>query len=412
MSALLDSLLAGHEEPAAHLLREAGLPGPRSEAWKYTPLRAFERRRFAAATPLPADAALLADIPAPRIVFVNGHFDAGLSDFDGLGEDIDIDCRHHERAALEIPAQADAWQPAGDAVFANLNALLARNGARIQVRGSISQPLHLVSLGIGDGDDRVSHLRHQLHLMQGAALTLVEHQLGVEAHANFDNSHIEIRLEAEAQLQHLRLQHDSNAASRYLRSEVRLEQDAHYRRLDLELGAALSRHELNLKLQGSGAHAACGGLLLGDGRRHLDTRLEITHAARDTRCDLPWRGLADDRAKLAFHGGITILAGADGSDADLQNRNLLLSDTADINTQPVLVIHADEVQAAHGATVGQLDPTALFYLRSRGIGELEARQMLTAAFVHDLLSMVEDAQLRAMLEAHVDRALARRESAA
>src|SRR5690606_11481084 len=132
----------------------------------------------------------------------------------------------------------------------------------------------------------------------------------------------------------------------------------------------------------------------------------IEHIARDTRCELVWRGMAAGRGRAVFHGGIEIREGADGNDARLSNKNLLLSDTAEIDTQPVLVIHADEVTAAHGATVGQLDDAAMFYLRSRGLPEEEARALLTAASVREpLLSVVETPAHRELLEARLDRAV-------
>nr|QMS47961.1 iron-sulfur cluster assembly protein SufD [uncultured bacterium] len=150
-------------------------------------------------------------------------------------------------------------------------------------------------------------------------------------------------------------------------------------------------------------------MLLADGRRHLDTRLGIEHQARDTRCELPWRGLADGRGRAVFHGGILIQAGADGSEAELSNKNLLLSETAEIDTQPVLVIHADEVKAAHGATVGRLDETALFYLRSRGLGREQARQLLMQAFLREPLSALDDPALAGTLGNLITRRLDRKD---
>jgi Fe-S cluster assembly protein SufD len=185
-----------------------------------------------------------------------------------------------------------------------------------------------------------------------------------------------------------------------------LARDAHYTRTDLELGAGLSRHELNVRLEGDNARLSASGVLLANGRRHLDTRLGIEHIARDTRCDLVWRGLAADRARSVFHGGIVIHPGADGSDAALSNKNLLLGEGAEIDAQPVLEIHADEVKAAHGATVGQLDPTAMFYLRSRGLPEADARRLLTAAFCRDVVVALDPA-LRDGLGDALERALSR-----
>src|SRR5690606_21850969 len=141
-------------------------------------------------------------------------------------------------------------------------------------------------------------------------------------------------------------------------------------------------------------------------RRHVDTRLGIEHIARDTACELLWRGTASGRSKVVFHGGIGIRPGADGTDAMLSNKNLLLSADAEIDTQPVLVIDADEVQAAHGATVGQLDADAQFYLRSRGIPQAQAQRLLTVAFCREPLLALEDDGLRQMLLARLDAALA------
>ncbi len=410
MAALLDSLLAGRDDAAAGAIRQAGLPGPRSEAWKYTSLRALERRAFVPATAPRVDPALIAGIPTPRLVFANGHFDAALSDLAGLPEGIRVE-HEVDDARIAIEAHETPWQPAGDAVFTNLNALLAGQGVHIRADVGTDATVHLVSLNIADCEDRAIHLRHSVQVAESASLRLVEHQLGDAGHANLDNSRIDVALAAGARLAHLRVQDDGPRATRFLRSEVRLAADAQYRRLDLELGAALSRHELDIRLEGEAAHASAGGVLLAGGRRHLDTRLGIHHIARDTTSDLPWRGLAEGRARVAFHGGIRIEAGADGSEADLQNRNLLLSEDAEIDTQPVLVIHADEVKAAHGATVGQLDANALFYLRSRGLPEPDARRILTAAFCRSVLSRVEDAALAALLERRLDDALARMQAA-
>jgi Fe-S cluster assembly protein SufD len=180
---------------------------------------------------------------------------------------------------------------------------------------------------------------------------------------------------------------------------------ARYERVDLELGAALSRHDLTIRLEGTGAHVSANGVLLGTGRRHIDTQLAVEHLGRDTACDLLWRGLGAGRSRTVFHGGIVIQKGADGADARLSNKNLLLSESAEVDTQPVLEIHADEVKAAHGATVGQLDPTAMFYLRSRGLTESDARRLLTSAFCREVTVGAPEA-VRDVLTRALERSLA------
>lgn len=416
MSALLDSLAAGFQGDAAR--REAldaalrdGLPGPRSEAWKYTPLRALERRSFAPATAAAAvDPALLAGIPAPRIVLADGAFDPVASDLSGLPGGVDL--RPLSRALRGDPrdtAFLGRRFERQDEVFARLNAALARDGMllRIAEGAHVAMPIHLVHVGTAGGTERAWHVRHLIELRAGARATVVEHQFAQGPHRDLGNVLAHVHLAANAGLVHLRAQRDDDGATVLARTDAVLAREAHYRRIDLELGAALSRHELNVRLEGEGARLAAHGVLFGDGRRHVDTRLGIEHIARDTACDLRWRGLGAGRGRVVFHGGITIRAGADGSDADLSNKNLLLSEQAEIDTQPVLEIHADEVKAAHGATVGQLDPTALFYLRSRGLPAAQARRLLTAAFCREVAAQAGDEDLRGWLERALDAALAR-----
>jgi Fe-S cluster assembly protein SufD len=418
MSALLESLASGFDGDATRraaleaALRD-GLPGPRSEAWKYTPLRALERRAFA---PAPAAAAgidpdMLSGIPGPRIVFVDGRRSPGLDELSGLPAGISVSSTAD--AGIDDDDGSGTPGPRADAVFARLNRALARDGACIEVAAGarIERPLHLVFVGAPGDCDLAWHLRNRIVVADGASLALVEHQLAAGAHANLATIATNLELGAGARLAHARIQDDAQRATLFAHTEAVLASGAHYRRVDLELGAALSRHELDVRLAGDDARLSANGVLLADGRRHLDTRLGIEHLARDTACDLAWRGLGAGRGRAVFHGGITIHAGADGTDAALSNRNLLLSEGAEIDTQPVLVIHADEVQAAHGATVGRLDPTAMFYLRSRGLPEDEARRLLTAAFCREV-ALADDAEVQAMLHAALERALARLDAAA
>ncbi len=407
MSILLDSLTSGFDgDPARRAAIDAllhdGLPHARVEAWKYTPLRALERRSFATVDAMPGIAAhLLADIPAPRLVFVNGQFDAAASDVAALAAGL---CVEDIDATVDSPDEFPA-----DAPFARINVALARTGARIHIGAGTAAPapIHIVCIGTPLAADAAWHLRHRIELGAGASVTVIEHLLASGDHAHLSTTRSEIVLGDGARLTHARVQDEALRATSFLRTDASLASDARYTRIDLELGGGLSRHELNVLLQGSGARVNADGVLLADGRRHLDTRLGIQHIGRDTTCTLRWRGLASQRGKAVFHGGITIHAGADGSEADLSNKNLLLSSDAEIDTQPVLEIHADEVKAAHGATVGQLDETALFYLRSRGLTEADARRLLTAAFCREIVSGIEDASLRVQLDAALERALSR-----
>ena len=413
MSALLDSLVAGFEGDAVNrsllddVLRD-GLPAARNESWKYTSLRALERRVFA--TPecdVVVDAAVLADIPTPRLVFVNGRYDAAHSSFASLPGGVTLQPRSNATQPAFESALPIATATSRDAVFARLAVALAADGVLLQVAEGVraSDPIHLVFLGEPAQADVASHVSHLVTLGVDASASVVEHHLHGQAHANLSNALTRIELAAGAALLHARIQDESTRATLMARTDVMLEDNARYERVDLELGAALSRHDMTIRLKGSGAHVSANGVLLGTGRRHIDTQLAVEHLGRDTVCDLLWRGLGAGRSRTVFHGGIVIQNGADGADARLSNKNLLLGEGAEIDTQPVLEIHADEVKAAHGATVGQLDPTAMFYLRSRGLTESDARRLLTSAFCREV-AVGAPAAVRDVLTRALERSLA------
>jgi Fe-S cluster assembly protein SufD len=400
VSALLDSLakefdaLALPQAPARRAALDAGLafdlPTQRAERWKYTPLRALGARRFRPARADDAgavDPTAITAIAAPRLVFVNGQFHAALSDTASLPAGVRF-------AAGAVQAGEDTVARHDDA-FARLNAAFATHGATVAIDAGVrmAMPLNLVFVSAPADGELAVHARHAVTIGAGAHACLVEHHFAAGAHRHLLNQVVHVALESRAHLLHVRMQDEDAGAHLFARTQARVADDAHYARVDLELGAGLSRHDLDVALLGPQARLHSGGVLAAAQRRHLDTRLNVVHSARDTTCDLVWRGAAAGRSRAVFHGGILIEAGSDGAAAALSNKNLLLSDQAEIDTQPVLEIHADEVTASHGATVGRLDPAHLFYLRSRGIGEAQARAILTAAFGREALAPLRDSPL-------------------
>lgn len=390
-----DRVRQWRETALAQALR-VGFPHNKLERWKYAPLRAMAAKSFAPETCASGiDGTALP--PAPRMVFVNGSFHPGYSSIEGLtGVRIarlaDALNDEDERAAALLGRSFDD----AEAPFAPLNTALAEDGVllEIEVGDAERPPLHLVFIGSDDATG--SHaLRHRIECREGARLTVIEHQRG--GGAALDNQFWHVHLKPGSRLVHVRLQSLDPRHIQFSRTDAAIAGDAKYVRLDIETGGHYVRHELNLNLQGKNASARSGGVLWADGTCTLDTRLVSRHQAPDTASTLLWRGLADGKARANFFGGIRIDAGADGSDAALSNKNLLLSAQARINTQPALEIYADEVKAAHGATVGRLDAGALFYLRSRGVPETEAVALLTRAFYAEALAVLEDDGLFAAL---------------
>ena len=425
MSALLDSLAAGFEQlPRRDALglgasrREAldaavaeGLPTSRQERWKYTSLRALEQRQFM----LPYQCeATVADVDvelplAPRLVFVDGSFDVLRSDLRGLPEGVELQPLSRGLQGddpREVNVLGRRWEE-DDAGFWRLNAALAVEGALLRIGPDVEvdAPLHLVFVTTAGGQDVGVHLRHRIELREGSRATLVEHHVGQGGERPLLNSVSHVHLKPGAALEHVRVQRAAAGASLIARTEAVLAKEATYRLLSLELGAALSRHELAIDLQGCDARAEVRGLVRSRERQHVDTQLMLRHQSPQASSDTQWRAIAGGRSRAIFHGGILIAEGADGSDAQLETRNLLLTDSAEIDAQPVLEIHADEVKASHGATIGQLDERALFYLRSRGLPEVDARRLLVFAFCRSLLEGVSDADLQSQLERVVKKSL-------
>ncbi|MGY3040439.1 Fe-S cluster assembly protein SufD [Rhodanobacter sp. TND4EL1] len=389
-----------------------GLPDTRVEAWKYTALRGLAQRRFthgdAAAQGRAIDASLLSlpGVEGMRLVFVNGAFRADLSTLGALPPGLVLQSLSQallddaeplrfswSRSTANVSGAADA--------FARINAANAADGMllRVAANTTIEQPVHLVFVG-ADGESELAwHVRNLIELGEGASLTLIEQHLGGGEQAQLATFVSDIDVREGAKLHHLVLQNAAPAANlirhSHLRVHARSEATVHM----VELGGALVRHDLQVGLLGDEARLTTRGVFMPHGRQHIDTQLAIRHQALNTTSSSNWRGVANDRARGVFRGAIVVAPGADGSDASLSNKNLLLSPGAEIDTKPELEIYADEVQAAHGATVGQLDERSLFYLRSRGIPLAEARALLTAAFCRAVLDDLPNPELREHLSA-------------
>ncbi len=414
-SPLLTSLLAAPLpqrgiswlDAARHENREAfaagGLPDTRVEAWKYTPLRALSQRSFASgdsdAGTRAVDPALFAlpGVDGPRLVFVNGVFRADLSALDALPDGLVLQPLSR---ALDDDAEplrfvlSRHYRDIGDA-FARINAASAVDGVvlRVAAGARVAAPVQLVFIGAVAPAELAWHARNVIELGEGSELALVEQHLGTGEQAHLGTLVSDIELREGAQLTHSLLQ-NADGANLIRRNSLRLHARAHATMHVLELGGALVRHDLQVELIGDGARFDGRGVFMPHGRQHIDTQLGIRHQALNTTSDAHWRGVASDRARGVFRGAVRVAPGADGSDANLTNKNLLLSPSAEIDTKPELEIYADEVKAAHGATVGQLDEQALFYLRSRGIGLAEARGLLTSAFCRAVLGDMINVPLR------------------
>jgi Fe-S cluster assembly protein SufD len=279
---------------------------------------------------------------------------------------------------------------------------------RVAAGARIDTPVHLLFIGApADGaspapaalahpraSDLAWHVRHVIELGEDSELSLIEHHASSGDQQHLGTQVADIVLRKGAKLRHVTLQDAAAGGTLVRHNSVQLDAQAQASMYVLELGGALVRHDLHANLVGDQSRLETRGVFVLSGRQHIDTQMAIRHQALNTSSDSVWRGVADQRSRGVFRGAIVVAEGADGSDANLSSKNLLLSGQAEIDTKPELEIYADEVKAAHGATVGQLDERSLFYLRSRGIPLAEARSMLTAAFCRAVFESLPEEGLR------------------
>lgn len=381
---------------------ELGIPTQRDERWKYTNLRRFESRSFA-----PADAAPVApDVSrwlngvTQRIVFVDGHFIPGLSSNSAQPPGVTVITlgqwlKHNpnEVAAFVTQAGTDA-----SSAFENLNAAFTDDGVVIEIApdAKLDAPLYILHQWQTSG--RMSNPRIIVRACRNSRCTLIEHYLGANDVEAFTNTVVTIDAHAGAQIEHYRLQHESTKTFHVSTIRTKLADNARYSNHEIALGGTLGRSEITTLLEGSGSDVKLRGLFSASGTQHLDNYTRIEHIAPHTTSEEEYRGIADDRARGVFNGKVKVHPNAQRIDAKQLSRNLLLSPTAEIDTKPELEIYANDVKCSHGATTGQLDASALFYLRSRGLDATEARMLLIRAFAESILDTIEPKSLHTALE--------------
>jgi Fe-S cluster assembly protein SufD len=377
------------------------LPTKRDEAWRYAPHALLGELTFGAPDASTDAAAIDALIPAtdgPRIVVVGGVLDAERSDLTPL-PGVRVSSL---RAALDAgdPLTAAHLQIAEDAdAFAVANAEFGLDGALIAIEAgtAVAGPIHVIDVAVPQPGANTSNAGVVVHLGAGSTATVVETRIGVSAGVGGSNVRTTITLDEGASLEHVVVQ-DLPANQVHLgRVEVTQAATSTYEARAFNVGAAYGRLEFHVDLAGTGALADLAGLYFGTGEQTLDQQITVVHAVEGATSRQSFRGVLDDRSVGVFNGGIIVRPGADGSDATQTNANLLLSDRAEVNTQPRLEILADEVACAHGATVGQLDDEALYYLRSRGIPAEAARRLLVDAFADQVVDAVSIDEVRAAI---------------
>lgn len=391
-----DRALPVRQSAFTHFLQH-GFPTTHDENWKYTNLRRLEARSFV----LPAACeAPLGSSNELTLQFVNGLCRTDLSRLPmpaGLRvRRLDELSAAERNDALTTPANHTCR-------FVALNTALTQDGLLIETETNavIAAPLTL-NFGWFGANSSMAHPRIVVRLAAHSQLTLIEQYQDSGTTAHWHNAVTQLQLADGAVLEHARLQNE-NAVSHHI-GLLHAELASHARLTShhINFGAALGRMDINVFLRGAESEANLNGLQFATGTQHHDTHIRMEHAVPHTRSSEDYRGIADQRGRIVFNGKVVVAEGARKTDAQQSSRNLLLAKTAEIDTQPVLEIYNDDVKCAHGATVGQLDANALFYLRSRGLDEAQARALLTHAFADHIIRQlpVESLQLQLTAASH------------
>ena len=390
------------EESLARVV-DGGVPSPRVERWKYTNLNALAQVEFETAANeagAPATVALprfLADdVAVHRMVFLNGAFRRELSDVAGLpgGATVESLADVLARAPQDLAAHFQGHKALDG--LAALNTALMADGVviRLAPETRLERPLLLVFLGGSNDRALAAHPRNLIIAGAGARATVIELYAPAADTAYWSQPVTEIAVGRGAELRHYKCQQESLRAFHLATTTVRVEADGRYDSFALATGGALARNEVTVTLDGPGASCRLDGGYLGRGRQHIDTTTEIVHAKPHTTSHEAFKGVLDEQGRGVFQGRILVEKDAQKTDGQQSCRTLLLSDRAEIDTKPELEIYADDVKCGHGATVGEIEPDALFYLRARGIDEVEARRMLIEAFLGDVLEDIADESVR------------------
>ncbi len=401
---------------AAERFADLGFPTTRLEQWRFTNVAPLTRTPFAIARDgvVPAsEVERYAYADSAQLVLVNGRFAASLSRRQGLPAGVFAGglaeaLSERPQLAGELVGRLARF---GEHAFVALNTALWRDGILVHVpRGVVvERPINVIQVSRPGAEPGASFPRLLVVAEESSQVTVFEQHVTVGEGVHFSCPVLEVSVGANAVVDHYKLQREAVDAFHLSTLQVEQQRDSRFSSHCLSWGGAIVRNDVNAVLAGEGSESTLNGLYMVEGRQLVDNHMRIEHAAPHCASRELYKGILDGASRAVFTGRIFVHRGAQKTDAVQTNRNLLLSQKALCNSHPQLEIFADDVKCTHGSTVGQLDETAIFYLRSRGIGEDAARSLLTYAFASDIVRRIRVAPVRRDLEEFLFRRLPRGE---
>ncbi len=351
------------------------LPTTRDEDWKYTDLaraRDISTRWLLAGTEAPSSALveeierITGSIDASWFVIVNGEI--------------------QERAAVSgVTADKLDEAPGADSALAELNAALLKDGLRITVDGVVEKPIGILMID-GTNDTSVSQAYVEIKFTEHSSASVIEYHASRGDADQYANTVVTIAVGDNASARHVRIQDRARNHVQTGRTDVVVGRDSRFNSAGFDLGGGLIRNDIVIDIADPGADVSFDGLYLAGEGQHIDNHTRVDHLVGPATSKQEYRGILNGKCRCIWNGKAIVHEGADGTDAEQANHNLLLSDKAEIDAKPELEIYTDDVKCSHGTTVGQLDEASLFYLRSRGLDRQHATQVLTHAFAAGIVA--------------------------
>ena len=402
----IDDWLAPKRKVSLALLREAKWPSRKVEAWKYTPVKALEAVSFSTTIAKQANVKTIDGLNSIDLVFINGQFDLSQSSLalpDGLTL---VSLSEVSEEDQEWASKAFSSIKPARHIFGLVNDVLATNGVLIDVQPGavIEQPIRIVNQVTAGSE---SHVRVLFRMGAESKACVVEQLVGDES--SFNTAFAEYDIADKASLEHYRFAMQSGEAISVGGSHFRLANHSQLNSTLVGFGSVLSRVDIDVIHAGEHAFAKLNAIYLLDGKELFDLHSTIEHAMPNGTTEENVRGIVADRSRAVFNGRIHIHRDAQKTLAELNNRNLLMSNKAEINTKPELEIYADDVRCAHGATIAEIDKKALFYMQSRGVSRSQAQVMLNFGFINELVDQMPSSVLADWLRPYLRERFAQME---
>lgn len=420
---LFENSLNGSKKPPFHEIRrdaiskfsDLGFPTSRNEDWKYTnvaPILAHKFKLVAKPVRLPKKVLndfIFEGLEENLLVFVNGQFSEELSSFNLSSHGLIIDSLKNalQHCSDIIEKHLGRYAAFENESFTALNTAFTYDGAFVYVseKSIIEEPIHIINLSDSRENEFVSHPRNLFVIGKESQVKIIESYHKFSKNTYFTNVVTEVVIEENAVIDHIKIQEESEKAYHVANTQVHQEMGSKYSSVNIDLGGALVRNNLNVLLNAENCECNLNGFYFGGGTQHIDNHTFIDHAKPHCCSNELYKGILDGKARGVFNGKIMVRPDAQKTNALQSNKTLLLTNEASVNAKPQLEIFADDVKCTHGATIGQLDEEALFYLRARGIGEDMASAMLRYAFAGDIFEKIKLGPVRKKLDTKIIKRL-------